>query len=120
MALIFVFSETSVSHLDGDIIFLLDSSTSVQNRDYYNEKLFVKSLAKFLNVGSGHSRAGLVTYGSQAFRIVHFGESKTLKDFGTAVDNAGKAGGPRRIDVALSMASTMFYDARNNVPKVRL
>lgn len=75
-------------------------------------------MAKFLNVGPGHSRAGLVTYGNQAFRIVHIGESKTLKEFESAVDSAGKAGGTRRIDIALSMASTMLNDARSNVPKV--
>lgn len=96
----------------------MDSSTLVQSREYLNEKQFVKSLAKFLNVRPGHSRAALVTYGSRAFRVVNFDGTKTIKEFEYAVDGAGKAGGPRRIDTALSTAATMLYESRPNVPKV--
>lgn len=86
--------------------------------DYIKEKDFIKSLAKFLNVRPGHSRAALVTYGSQAFRVVNFGETDTLKAFEHAVDRAGKAGGPRRIDRALASAAIMLDESRRNVPKV--
>ncbi|KAK3745599.1 hypothetical protein QZH41_005840 [Actinostola sp. cb2023] len=108
----------SVSLLDGDIIFLMDSSSPVGTREYLKEKEFVKSLAKSLKVGPGHSRAALITYGSRASRVVNFDGTNTLKDFEFAVDSAGKVGGPRRIDSALDTAATMLDESRPNVPKI--
>ena len=44
-----------------DIGFVLDSSGSLR-RDYHKEKKFVNLLAEQLGVGTGGTRAGVVTY----------------------------------------------------------
>lgn len=96
-----------------DIIFLIDSSRSVTLEAYQQEKAFVKEMARHLNVYPGESRAALITYGSTAYRVYTYGNTR----FEDSVDRARYMGGTRRIDLALQKAAQLLTFSRLSVPK---
>lgn len=103
------------TNVNADIIFLMDSSQTVTQEAYRKEKSFVKALAKHFNVSPGdQSRAAVITYGSAAFTVVTFGDTR----FGDSVDRARSVSGERRIDRALLEAEQLLSSARRSVPKL--
>ena len=105
---------TPTTDVIADIIFVMDSSQTVTLRAYGQEKAFVKEMAKHLNVYPGKSRAALITYGSTAYRVDTFGNTR----FEDSVDRARSMGGARRIDLALQKAAELLTFARRSVPKL--
>lgn len=92
----------------------MDSSRSVTLEAYRQEKSFVKEMARHLNVYPGESRAALITYGSSAYRVYTFGNTR----FEDSLDRARYVGGARRIDLALQKAAQLLTFARLSVPKL--
>lgn len=103
---------------DADIVFLMDASSFVTQDNLIDEKYFVKSLAKFLNVSPGASRAALVLYGTFHNTEIRFNDSRSLRDFSDRVDLAQAVGGLRRMDVALKEATNVLAEKRRGVPHV--
>jgi len=103
---------------DADIVFLMDASSFVTQRNLVDEKDFVKSLAKFLNVSPGTSRAALVLYGTFSITEMRFNDSRSLRDFSDGVDLAQAVGGLRRMDIALKEATNLLADKRRGMPHV--
>lgn len=103
---------------DADIVFLMDASSFVTQANLIDEKDFVKSLAKFLNVSPGTSRAALVVYGTSSITEMLFNDSSSLRDFSEGVDLVRAVGGLRRMDVALKEATNLLADKRRGVPHV--
>lgn len=103
---------------DADIVFLMDASSFVTQRNLVDEKDFVKSLAKFLNVSPGTSRAALVLYGTFSITEMRFNDSRSLRDFSDGVDLAQAVGGLRRMDIALEEATNLLADKRRGMPHV--
>lgn len=102
------------TNVNADIIFLMDSSQTITEEAYRKEKFFVKAMAKHLNVSPGKSRAALITYGSTAFTVDTFGNTR----FDDSVDRARSMTGERRIDQALLQAVQLLSSARPSVPKL--
>lgn len=96
----------------------MDSSSAVPLVDYKKEKVFVKYLARYLNVSPGNSRAALITYGNRAAEVVGFDLNRPLSNFEAAVDRAPFAGGDRRIDRSLDKTSQIMADARPTVRRI--
>ena len=103
---------------DADIVFLMDTSSFVTQSNLIDEKDFVKSLAKFLSVSPGTSRAALVVYGTSSITEMRFNASRSLRDFSESVDLARVVGGLRRMDLALKEATDLLADKRRGVPHV--
>lgn len=103
---------------DADIVFLMDGSSFVTQSNLIDEKDFVKSLAKFLNVSPGTSRAALVLYGTFSITEMRFSDSRSWRDFSDGVDLAQAVGGLRRMDIALKEATNLLADKRRGVPHV--
>ena len=114
----YFFSEPKPANITADIVFLMDSSTSVGRDGFNREKGFVKSLAKYFNVSPGKSRAAVVAYSNFARTILKFTDYQSETDFNDKLDTEPWFGGIRRIDRALEAASTLLNQARSNVPKV--
>ena len=112
------FSEPKPANITADIVFLMDSSTSVGLDGFNKEKDFVKSLAKYFNVSPEKSRAAVVAYSNFARTILKFTDYQSETDFNGKLDTERWFGGIRRIDRALEAASTLLSQARPNVPKV--
>ena len=103
---------------DADIVFLMDGSSFVTQSNLIDEKDFVKSLARFLNVSPGTSRAALVLYGTFSITEMRFNDSRSWRDFSDGVDLAQAVGGLRRMDIALKEATNLLADKRRGVPHV--
>lgn len=112
------FSEPKPANITADVVFLMDSSTSVGRDGFDKEKDFVKSLAKYFNVSPGKSRAAVVAYSNFARTILKFTDYQSETDFNNKLDTEPWFGGSRRIDRALEAASTLLSQARPNVPKL--
>lgn len=119
-ALLFVSVITGISTLNADIVFVIDCSSDVPYRQYGTQKDFVRSLTQYLNVQPGQSRVALVTYGSRAMPVLRFDSSRTIVRFYSDLTKAPYLGGGRRVDIALGIATRIFGNARENVPKVVL
>ena len=114
-SLFFLLVITGVSQLNADIVFIVDCSSDVPYRGYSTQKAFVRSLTQYLNIQPDRSRAALIVYGGEAVIAVRLEKSLT---FASALIKAPFLGKRRRFDGALSAASTVFENARKNVPKI--
>ena len=86
--------EQQALDIDADIVFLLDSSTSVTLNNFHKEKQFAESLAMFLNVGPESSRSSIVSFGTfPSTEVIKFGDYRTLDEFNLLLDQAQKVGG---------------------------
>ena len=98
-----------------DVVFLVDTSSSVGTMDFRSQKQFVKSMARSLNVEPGKSRAAIVTYGTTS----DASEMQTrLSAFQRAVDASRFIQGERRIHLAVNDASSLLQAARPDVHKI--
>lgn len=103
-----------------DIVFLLDSSSSVSSINFQIEKKFVKALARSLNVASNKSKGSVIVYGSGQDVAISLEEFTDLAGFKLAVDIANNMGGLRRMDLALQAAARIMRSARRNIPKIAI
>ena len=86
----------------------MDSSFDVTQQDYFQQKRFVKFLARELRVSPSGNQAAVIAYGKIDYTAVRFGSFSTLTAFDSAVDSAIYVGGARRIDRALEAAGNMI------------
>jgi hypothetical protein len=96
----------------------MDSSYLVGPQRYRTEKDFVRSLARYLNVTPGNSRAAIVTYGKNATKVLGFTDYKTIPEFERRLLNAPSVGGVRRIDSALKAAEDLLTQTRPDSKKI--
>ena len=94
-----------------DIVFVMDSSRSIDSSEYAKEKNFVKELATILNIGSG-SRASVIIYSDDPELKIRFEQFNNLARFSSAVDALPFIMKRTRIDKALLMASDVLKEAR--------
>ena len=80
--------------------------------------MFVKYLARYLNMMPSRSRGAVITYGSTSTVVTNFGETSTTQAFDKALNDTPKIGGQRRMDRAIDAARTVFDNARPAIPKV--
>ncbi|KAM9707038.1 von Willebrand factor A domain-containing protein 1 [Dama dama] len=110
------------SALQGDLLFLLDSSASVSHYEFSRVREFLGRLAALLPVGPGALRASLVHVGSRPHTEFPFGQHSS----GSAVQDAIRAAAQRMGDtntgLALAYAKEQLFakaaGARPGVPKV--
>ena len=107
-----------VEPLDADVVFLVDSSSLVNQQDFTKENDFVKQIARYLGVSPGKSRGYVITYGDRTEDAVRFDSYRTAPEFERAVDAARYVGGSRRIDRALDAAKSALFNSRLDAPKI--
>lgn len=76
-----------------DVIFIMDSSADVSRADYEKEKDFIESLAGYLRLSTGRTRAAVLTYGYTTTLVAEYDSYETLQTFNSAVDGASYIGG---------------------------
>lgn len=91
-----------------EIIFLMDASKEVRNRELQAQKDFVKGIAKKMQVSPQGPRAAVFEFGERTFPLVRFDNYVTLKAFNAKVDRARRLAGGRRINTALETAANSF------------
>ena len=76
-----------------DVIFIMDSSVDVSRADYEKEKDFIESLAGYLRLSPGRTRAAVLTYGYTTTLVAEYDSYEILQTFNSAVDGASYIGG---------------------------
>jgi len=105
-----------------DIVFVVDESGSIDSFDFERMKTFLSNLVSRLDVDSGHTRVGLITFATG------IGSGFNLSDYSTSISvrNAilsltHTQGGTRTADALAYVRTTMLTSAagdRSNAPNV--
>ena len=95
----------------------MDSSSDVSRSDFYQEILFVKSLARELSVSPSEFQAAVIAYGNRYYPVVLFESYNSMPEFYSAVDTSVYQGGARRMDRALEAASMMMSSRKASSKK---
>ena len=110
--LIFFFAATKPScPIPMDIVFLLDSSRNAGEQGYQAQKDFVSLFSSKIDVSSGGSRVGVVSYSSQARLDVRFEDYNSAGPPSFLTDLKFLGGSPR-IDAAFHMAFVELFTAQ--------
>lgn len=99
--------------------FIIDSSDSISDQVFKQQKAFVKAVARGFRITTEESRVGVMSY---SFRpVVDFipGQYQSNAKFNEAVDKIRHLRGRTRADIALRYAAnSLFYYSRSGVPSV--
>jgi len=105
-----------------DIIFVLDESGSINSTNYGLMKSFLSDLVRRLDIDSGNTRVGLVTYSDNVKPGFNLNAHSSVASVQSAISSLTYAGGTTNTAAALAhVSSTMLTSAagdRSNVPNV--
>ncbi|XP_062585272.1 cartilage matrix protein-like isoform X2 [Saccostrea cucullata] len=103
-----------------DLVFILDSSTSIGNNNYDKMKAFVKKLIQTANIDCGVTRVGLVSYSTQVTIEFHLNTYNTTTELIDAVDKIPwRYGSTNTADALKAMHEEMFSKDNGDRPGVR-
>ena len=102
-----------------DVVFILDSSNSIKDEDFNDEKEIVKKLVMDLYIAPDKNRVALVLFGTSPSLEARFGQYETAYKFHDVLEKLPKMGERTRIDRALNIAENqIFPEARQGVYKM--
>jgi len=98
--------------VDADVGIILDSSGSI--RSYYQqEKNFLNAIAASFGIGSGKSRASVVTFSYRAKMSIKFSDYNNLRLFQAAVNRIPHMNSVTFMDKALRLAQRTMFTLQN-------
>ena len=100
------------------MVFIVDSSSGVDNNSYARIKMYLKSISQSLRVSEDQIRAAVLIYGTSALLAIRFNSYKTLPQLNRLIEDLPKIGGRRRSDLGLEVGARALSQARRDVPKV--
>jgi len=105
-----------------DVIFVLDESGSIGTTDFGLMKSFLSQLVGRLDINSGNTRVGLVTYSSDVGTSINLNAHSSVASVQSAISSLSYSGGGTNTAAALAyVRTTMLTSAagdRSNVPNV--
>jgi len=105
-----------------DIVFVLDESGSIGSSDFGLMKKFLSHLVGRLDIDSGHTRVGLVTYSTNIGTTINLNAHTSVASIQSAISSLSYSGGGTNTAAALAyVRTTMLTSAagdRSNVPNV--
>jgi len=105
-----------------DIVFVLDESGSIGSTEFAQVKTFLQKLVGRLDIDSGSTRVGLVTYATTVRTRFDLNDHTTVASVQSAISRLTYSGGSTNTDRALAHVRTSVLTAssgdRINVPNV--
>ncbi|CAH3124523.1 unnamed protein product [Pocillopora meandrina] len=105
-----------------DVAFLVDSSGSLGEEGFREQKDFIKVITNALNVSPSHSKAGVITYSDRASVAIKFSDYQYHAQLVNTLDALPYQGKTTRIDRAIVKASkelmTVEGGRRKDIPGV--
>ena len=105
-----------------DIIFVVDDSGSIGSGNFGTVKSFLRQLVSRLDIDSGNTRVGLVTFSSSVGTVFNLKDHSTIASLQSAISSLGYRGGGTNTARALAyVRTTMLTSAagdRPNVPNI--
>lgn len=110
----------SVCSTKADVVFVLDSSTSVGEHNFGKVLDFSIEVLKLADIDSGNVRVAFITYSTSARIHFHFGDLQTKSEITTAIKNIPYVRGETNTQLALHvMWSEVFQkDGRVGAEKI--
>jgi len=103
-----------------DIIFVVDESGSITAQHFHTMKIFLIQLVRRLDIDSGNTRVGLVTFANKVGTVFNLTDHSTVASLQSAIWSLGYRGGSTNTAAALAyVRTTMLTSAagdRINVP----
>ena len=103
-----------------DVVFVLDESGSIGSTEFSQVKTFLSKLVGRLDIDSGSTRVGVVTYATTARTRFNLNAYTTVAAVQSAISRLTYSGGNTYTDRALAHVRTSMLTAssgdRNNVP----
>jgi Mg-chelatase subunit ChlD len=91
-----------------DLVYVLDDSTSIAERNYWITKQFAIDVMKGLTIGPEGTRIGMVTYSTRAWTRWQLGEYETEEELEDAIWSISKIGGNTNTAEGLLHAQRIF------------
>ena len=105
-----------------DIVFVLDASSSIEADNFELVKSFLRRFVGKLDIDSGSTRVGLLTYSNDVDSSTALNANRTLADVRSAISSLGYSGGSTNTAAALEHVRTTMLTssagARRDVPNV--
>ena len=105
-----------------DIVFVLDGSGSIGVNNFTTMKSFVSRLIARMDINSGNTRVGIITFSSSVGTYFNLNSHATIASLQAAISSLNYSGGSTYTDAALAFVrTTMLISAagdRSNVPNV--
>ncbi|XP_053381096.1 uncharacterized protein LOC123552975 [Mercenaria mercenaria] len=105
-----------------DIVFVLDTSSSLSGDDFIRSKRFISQVVDGFMISPVETQVGVVTYSSHAHVEFDLNDHRSKADVQNAIDNiprnTGSTATDEGIDKALYQVFNPSYGARPNVVKV--
>jgi len=105
-----------------DVIFVLDESESIGATNFNLTKSFLSQLVSRLNISSGHTRVGLVTFSSDVGTTINLDAHSSVDSFRSAISSLSYARGSTDTAAALAYVRTRMLTSaagdRSNVSNV--
>ncbi|ESO97266.1 hypothetical protein LOTGIDRAFT_69761, partial [Lottia gigantea] len=86
---------------DSDVIFVLDESSSIDNRDFKKQLKFVQDVIKMFDIGPKKTQIGVVTFSDLPTVEFYLNTYKKKKDVLKAVGRVVYSGGNTYTNLAL-------------------
>ncbi|XP_069108493.1 collagen alpha-4(VI) chain-like [Argopecten irradians] len=103
------------SNAPQDIVFVIDSSTSVGTTNFLRMLKFVKDILAFAEIDSGRIRVGAITYSTGVYIQFHLNSFTSKSQVLSAIDNIPFTGGSTNTaDALLTMKSQLFTPAKGD------
>ena len=107
-----------------DLIFVMDSSGSIDPGAFVKQKEFVKAMIDLFDINSGKIRVGVVSYSNWAFLEFHLNTYTTKEEMKNAISNVTHYRGDTNTGSTIGyMRDVMFraeHGARPDVPRIAI
>ncbi|CAH1791715.1 unnamed protein product [Owenia fusiformis] len=104
-----------------DIVFVLDSSSSIWGPDFKEQLKFVQNIVDKFTIGHKLTRVGVMTFSDKPHKYFGLGEINSKVKVNVAVaDIQQSIGGTYTADAIKYMRENMFSDARSSVPQIAI
>jgi len=105
-----------------DVVFVLDESGSIGRANFARVKSFLSKLVGRLDIDSGNTRVGLVTFATTVGTVINLNAHSSVASIRSAISSLRYTGGNTNTSGALAyVRTTMLTSAagdRSNVPNV--
>ena len=109
-------------HCRADVVFVLDASWSIYAKNFEKVKTFLWRFVGKLDIDSGSTRVGLLTYSDDVDSSTDLNANRSLADVQSAIWSLGYSGGNTNTASALEHVRTTMLTssagARRDVPNV--
>ncbi|XP_051812885.1 collagen alpha-6(VI) chain [Acanthochromis polyacanthus] len=112
-------SQDACKDIPGDVLFLIDSSTSIESQDYDKMKDFMKSVIRKSFIGRNEVHVGVMQFSTVQKLEFPLNRFYSKEEMSRAIDNMQQIGGGTHTGEAITFVSQYFDASRGGRPDLR-